>query len=112
MTSDEIATKELELDKVIIQLIQNAYKNDKFPRALDLVKMLHHTASYDMAAKVAGFYHLIGLQEKIETLKANCGGVTKMSMGSSRGRLRGGNGSNGGGKRQELFHLLAQLGSR
>jgi len=31
--------------------------------------MLHHTASYDMAAKVAGFYHLIGLQEKIETLK-------------------------------------------
>jgi chromosome transmission fidelity protein 4 len=38
---------------------------------LDLVKMLHHTASYDMAAKVAGFYHLIGLQEKIEMLKAD-----------------------------------------
>jgi len=33
--------------------------------------MLHHTASYDMATKVAGFYHLIGLQEKIETLKAD-----------------------------------------
>ena len=38
---------------------------------LDLVKMLHHTASYNMAAKVAGFYHLIGLQEKIEMLKAD-----------------------------------------
>ena len=69
--SDEIATKELELDKVLIQLIQNACKNDKLPRVLDLVKMLHHTTSYDMAAKVAGFYHLIGLQEKIETLKAD-----------------------------------------
>ena len=33
--------------------------------------MLHHTTSYDMAAKVAGFYHLIGLQEKIEMLKAD-----------------------------------------
>ena len=71
LTSDEIATKELELDKTLIQLIQNACKNDKLPRALDLVKMLHHTTSYDMAAKVAGFYHLIGLQEKIETLKAD-----------------------------------------
>ena len=72
LISDEIATKELELDKVLIQLIQNACKNDKLPRALDLVKMLHHTTSYDMAAKVAGFYHLLGLQEKIETLKADC----------------------------------------
>ena len=71
LTSDEIATKELELDKVLIQLIQNACKNDKLPRALDLVKMLHHTTSYDMAAKVAGFYHLIGLQEKIEMLKVD-----------------------------------------
>ena len=71
LTSDEIATKELELDKVLIQLIQNACKNDKLPRVLDLVKMLHHTTSFDMAAKVAGFYHLIGLQEKIEMLKVD-----------------------------------------
>jgi chromosome transmission fidelity protein 4 len=33
--------------------------------------MLHHTTSYDMAVKVAGFYHLIGLQEKIEMLKVD-----------------------------------------
>lgn len=33
--------------------------------------MFHHTTSYDMAAKVAGFYHLIGLQEKIEMLKVD-----------------------------------------
>lgn len=68
-TSDAISSKELELDKEIIQLIQNACKNDKLPRVLELAKMLHHAPSFDMATKVAGFYHLIGLQEKIEILK-------------------------------------------
>lgn len=68
-TSDTISAKELSLDKQIIQLIQNACKNDKLPRVLELVKMLHHAPSFDMAIKVAGFYHLIGLQEKIEILK-------------------------------------------
>ncbi|KAF9647806.1 hypothetical protein BDM02DRAFT_3269942 [Thelephora ganbajun] len=71
LTSDEIATKEFELDKVLIQLIQNVCKSDKLPRVLAFVKMFHHTGSYNMAAKVAGFYHLIGLQEKIEMLKAD-----------------------------------------
>jgi chromosome transmission fidelity protein 4 len=68
-TSDEISQRELDLDKEIIQLIQNACKNDKLPRVLELTKMLHHTPSFDMALKVAGFYHLIGLQEKIGFLK-------------------------------------------
>lgn len=37
----------------------------------DLVKVLYHTASHDMAVQLAGFYHLISLQEKIKMLKVD-----------------------------------------
>ena len=66
---DEVLARELALDKELVQLIQTACKNDKLPRALELTNMLHHTSSFDMALKVAGFYRLVGLQEKMEALK-------------------------------------------
>jgi len=65
----DVAKKELEMDKELVQLIGLACKADKLQRALDLTRMLHHAASYDSAQKVAGFYHFAGLQEKIGLLK-------------------------------------------
>lgn len=70
LTTDEIQKAELTLDKEIILLIQLACKQDKLQRALDAVKLLHHTATLDSAAKVADFYHLTGLREKIDILKS------------------------------------------
>ena len=69
LTTPDLAARELALDKALIQLIQHACKADRLARALDLARLLHLTPSFDAAAKIAGFYHLIGLQEKIEALK-------------------------------------------
>ncbi|KDQ16190.1 hypothetical protein BOTBODRAFT_173106 [Botryobasidium botryosum FD-172 SS1] len=68
-TTAEIAKRELALDKSLIGLIQAACKADQLQRALDITNMLHHLASFDTAAKLAGFYHLVGVQEKINALR-------------------------------------------
>ncbi|EJD03058.1 WD40 repeat-like protein [Fomitiporia mediterranea MF3/22] len=69
LTTEDISKTELDLDKELIQLIQLACKHDRLQRALDAAKLLHHTASIDMAIKVADFYHLAGLREKFNVLK-------------------------------------------
>ena len=69
LTSETIVARELALDKALIQLIQHACKTDRLARALDLARMLHLTPSFDAAIKIAAFYSLLGLQEKMEALK-------------------------------------------
>lgn len=65
----EISRQELELDKLLITLVQTSCKADKLDRALDYTSRLHHLASFDLAQKVADFYHLPGLRERMRKLK-------------------------------------------
>jgi len=64
-----IRTREIALDKELLQLVQGACKADNLQRALDVTRLMHNPATVDAAAKVAAFYHLPGLQERMQDVK-------------------------------------------
>ena len=61
--------REVALDKILLQLVQGACKADNLSRALDIARLMHNPATVEAASKVAAFYHLPGLQERIQGVK-------------------------------------------
>ncbi|KAK4049727.1 DNA polymerase alpha accessory factor Mcl1 [Microbotryomycetes sp. JL201] len=64
-----IARQELETDKTVLLLVQSACKADRLEAALDAVLMLSQPASVAAAAKIAHFYNLPSLEDRIELVK-------------------------------------------
>lgn len=70
LTTDDIVTREKALDKELIILIQGACKSNNIPRAIELANLSHYTPALDAAIKLADFYRLVGLKEKIAMIKS------------------------------------------
>lgn len=65
----ELAREELQTDKHLLLAIQTFCKADKLEAALDAVLLLSQPASLVAASKVAGFFDLPALQERIELVQ-------------------------------------------
>ena len=69
----EIVEAEVALDKELLKLMQMACKADRLERALEIARLLTHPASLDAAVKLAAFFRLGGLQDRIERLRERQG---------------------------------------
>ncbi|GAA5971259.1 hypothetical protein JCM11641_008285 [Rhodosporidiobolus odoratus] len=64
-----LAREEMAADKHLLQIIQTFCKADRLEAALDAVLLLSQTASLAAAVKIAGFFQLPALQERIELVQ-------------------------------------------
>ncbi|KIY53105.1 hypothetical protein FISHEDRAFT_63502 [Fistulina hepatica ATCC 64428] len=65
----EATTLEHGIDKGILLLIQSACKSNDVARALELARLIRVPKIVDAAVKIAEFYHLSGLRERLLNLR-------------------------------------------
>ncbi|KAF9576938.1 hypothetical protein EC968_000063 [Mortierella alpina] len=68
-TDNTVAKKELEMDKLALQMIDLACKSDRTQKALDLTAMLCNLRSIDAAVKIAHHHNLHSLMERMNKVK-------------------------------------------
>ncbi|KAG0210615.1 hypothetical protein BGX28_009140 [Mortierella sp. GBA30] len=68
-TDNVVAKKELEMDKLALQMIDLACKSDRTQKALDLTAMLCNLRSVDAAVKIAHHHNLHSLMERMNKVK-------------------------------------------
>ncbi|KTW28096.1 hypothetical protein T552_01957 [Pneumocystis carinii B80] len=64
----EISKKEISIDKILLQLLQIACKEDHQAKALEFATLLRRSASLDAARKIAAHYMKTNLIERITAL--------------------------------------------
>ncbi|KAL1924958.1 uncharacterized protein VTP21DRAFT_4612 [Calcarisporiella thermophila] len=64
----EFTRTDLEMDKMLLQMIQFACKSERIQRALDLATLLHTPKSLDAAIKIAMFHHFPALAERMNLI--------------------------------------------
>jgi len=69
LTNDNVVAREKAMDVEFVKLVQVACKANNIPRAIELTKLLHNIAAFDAVMKIADFYHLPGLKEKMAMIK-------------------------------------------
>ncbi|KAJ7577048.1 hypothetical protein C8J56DRAFT_378653 [Mycena floridula] len=69
LTSQDVITRERSMDKEFLLLIQAACKVGNTARALELAKLIHHDPAMNASIKMADFFHLSGLKEKLTILR-------------------------------------------
>lgn len=62
-------TLEHEADKAVLQIIQQACKNDKHQQVLDASRELHSGRTLDAAMQIGAFFHLSSLVDRMSALK-------------------------------------------
>ncbi|GES75641.1 chromosome transmission fidelity protein 4 [Rhizophagus clarus] len=66
----QLKKKERDANKIIIELIMTSVGEEKYERALGLAKLLNSVKFLDSALKIAEFYRVPNLAEKINKLKS------------------------------------------
>lgn len=61
---------DMEADKALLQLVQLACKADRYGRALDAARSLHSETTLEAALKIAHFFHLPSLADRMEQIRA------------------------------------------
>ncbi|WFD20696.1 DNA polymerase alpha accessory factor Mcl1 [Malassezia caprae] len=61
---------ELSMYKALLQLVQLACKADRYGRALDAARSLHSETTLEAALKIAHFFHLPSLADRMEQIRA------------------------------------------
>ncbi|KAI8817137.1 uncharacterized protein EV422DRAFT_542541 [Fimicolochytrium jonesii] len=89
----EMLKRDVEIDKVLVQLILASCKSEKVQRALDLCSTLQTIKAIDGAIKIAVMNHLPGLAERMNLIKE---GRLREKQEKEELRSYGGGGGGGG----------------